>query len=230
MSDQNIAQHSEQPAQQNKDGGYARERVKTEEWRIDKYTTRNPTRHQAEMALVQRAFPQLPKGAPVLDAPCGAGRVSLWMAQQGWEVSAMDLGAAAVAYTSEMITGQGLSVSAQEGNIFDMPWNDQHFRAVICFRLIHHFADRDIRRQLVQELARVSGEHVLISYLSPWSATGIKRRLRELFTGKRNRQNHTPLAELVEDLREVGFALMHDTPQRRFFHSLHLARFIRVDR
>lgn len=209
---------------------YASERVKTEDWRIDKYTSRRSARHQAEMALVQRCFPQLPKGSPVLDAPCGAGRVSLWMARQGWQVDAMDLGAAAVDYTRQSITEQGLQVNALEGDIFDMPWEDRHFRAVICFRLIHHFADRDIRRRLVQELARVSGEHLLVSYLSSGSATGIKRRLRLLFTGKRHRQNHISLAELVADLREVGFALIQDTPQRRFFHSLHLARFIRVDR
>lgn len=209
---------------------YARDRVKTEKPDVDSYAQRRPARHQAEMALVQRSFPELPPGSPVLDAPCGAGRVSLWMARQGWDVTAMDLGGAAVAHTRKTITDKGLPVNALEGDIFNSPWEDRHFRAVICFRLMHHFSERDVRRRLVQELARISGEHLLVSYLSPWSATGIKRRLRALFTGKRHRQNHTPLAELIADLEAVGFAFVQDNPQSRFFHSLHLARFIRVDR
>lgn len=206
------------------------ERVKSDNATADSYAHRKPERHQAEMALVERGFPELPADSRVLDAPCGVGRVSLWMARQGWKVSALDLGAAAVSYTRELITKQGLDVDAHEGNIFDLPWNDQHFRAVICFRLMHHFGDHDMRRRLVQELARVSGEHLLVSYLSPWSATGIKRRLRTLLSGKQHKQHHTPLSELAADLEEVGFALVKDTPQSRFFHSLHLARFIRVDR
>ena len=68
-------------------------RVKSGQRCVDHYTRRRPGRHQAEMDLLARSFPDLPPGAAVLDAPCGAGRVSLWMAARGWAVSAADLGA-----------------------------------------------------------------------------------------------------------------------------------------
>jgi 2-polyprenyl-3-methyl-5-hydroxy-6-metoxy-1,4-benzoquinol methylase len=203
-------------------------RVKTGDSDIDRYTSRRPAKHQAEMALVERTFPRLAEGSKVLDAPCGAGRISLWAAQQGWVVSSLDLGTAAVGYTRELLTSQGFHVTATEGNIFAMPWEDRSFSAVICFRLLHHFADANDRQKLVLELARVSGGHLLISYLSPWSFTGIKRRLRQLFTGKRYTQNHTPLSELIRILKGAGFKLIRDKGQLGLFHSLHLAHFQRI--
>ena len=205
----------------------ASERVKVDEHRVARYTRRRDGRHLAEMDLVERVFPELPNGAPVLDAPCGAGRMSVWMARQGWRVSALDLGGPAVAHTRKSIRELGFEADVREGNLFELPWADGEFRAVLCFRVLHHFAEHSVRRRLMAELARVSGEHLLVSYLSPWSATGIKRRIKALLSGKRHRQNHTSLHQLRVDLREHGFELIRDQPQRRFFHSPPLARFLR---
>lgn len=203
-------------------------RVKAADTTIDQYTHRRPAKHQAEMELVARAFPALPKDAQVLDAPCGAGRMSLWMAQQGWQVSSVDLGEAAVNYTRDLLTHAGFDCNAREENIFHMPWGERSFQAVLCFRLLHHFDDPKVRALLLTELARVSDEHLLVSYLSPQSTTGIKRNLRKKLGGKVSSQNHTPLAETQQVLQAAGFKLVADYAQRAFFHSLHLAHFQRV--
>lgn len=205
-------------------------RVKTDVATIEHYTRRKPQKHRAEMRLVERAVPPLPPGAKVLDAPCGAGRLSLWAAARGWTVSGLDLGQAAVTHTRAVLESAGLSGQVLEGDVFDLPWESRRFDAVICFRLLHHFGERAVRRDLVREMARVCDGYLLISYLSPWSFTGLKRRLRAAFGGRGHYQNHTPLAELVADLKAQGFELDRDVPQRRFFHSLHLARFVRKSR
>lgn len=202
-------------------------RVKADTATIQDYARRKPEKHRAEMKLVSRAFPSLPPNARVLDAPCGAGRLTLWAARQGWEVSGLDLGKAAVDHTRAVLDEAGKPARVREGDVFNLPWESRHFDAVICFRLLHHFAERAERRELVREMARVSRGYVLVSYLAPWSYTGLKRRLRAAVGGHRHRQNHTPLSELVADMEAEGFRLDRDMAQRRFLHSLHLARFVR---
>jgi 2-polyprenyl-3-methyl-5-hydroxy-6-metoxy-1,4-benzoquinol methylase len=207
----------------------SRDRVKMDEQAVLKYANRKPGKHAAEMALVERSMPELPAGACVLDAPCGAGRLSLWMVQQGWQVSAIDMGAAAVDFTRQLLIDNGFSVEVKEGDIFSMPWERRAFKLVVCFRLIHHFSDARVREKLLRELARVSDQHLLISYLSPWSYTGVKRWLKYRLTGHSSRQNHTTLRELKSMLEPLGFILAKDVAQRRLFHALHMAYFVRVN-
>lgn len=206
----------------------SRDRVKMDEKTVLRYANRKPAKHAAEMALVERSVPDLPAGARVLDAPCGAGRLSLWMAQQGWDVSAMDLGSAAADFTRKLLTDNALSGEVDVGDVFAMPWERRQFKLVVCFRLIHHFPDAQIREKLLTELARVADQHLLVSYLSPWSYSGLKRWLRYRLTGRRSRQNHTSLTELQSVLEPLGFILARDVAQRRYFHALHMAYFIRV--
>lgn len=202
-------------------------RVKDSMSDIEKYTRRRPSRHLAEMRLVSNTFPQLSANASVLDAPCGAGRISAWLAEQGYQVNSLDLGNAAANYTRKRLNNAGFDVNAQQGNIFHLPWYDRCFDAVICFRLLHHFSDQNLRTLLLQELARVSDAHLLVSYLSPWSATGIKRRIKKRATGKSCSQNHTSLEEIKSALNESGFEMVRNNAQSRFLHSLQLAHFQR---
>ncbi|MBL7250805.1 class I SAM-dependent methyltransferase [Alloalcanivorax sp. C16-2] len=207
-----------------------RRRVKAEPSAVQHYTRRKPAKHHAEMALVARAFPALPPGSRVLDAPCGAGRLSLWLAERDLRVAALDLGSAAVVHTRTLLATDGADAEVREGDVFALPWEDRAFQAVVCFRLLHHFQERARRLALVREMARVCDGYLLVSYLSPWSFTGLKRRLRAALGGRRHRQNHTSLSELVADLKAEGFQLDRDLAQRRFLHSLHLARFVRKSR
>jgi 2-polyprenyl-3-methyl-5-hydroxy-6-metoxy-1,4-benzoquinol methylase len=43
------------------------------------------------MRLVDRAFALVPKTHRVLDVPCGGGRVTIHLAQSGYQVSSADL-------------------------------------------------------------------------------------------------------------------------------------------
>lgn len=208
--------------------GVSRERVKGSEQSVAAYRQRPPKKHRQEMELVARVMPRLPDGGRVLDAPCGAGRLSVWMGRQGWRVSALDMGEAAVAHTRKAVSGVGAEAEVVEGDIFDMPWQDRFFTAVVCFRLLHHFSDVVTRRALLTELARVSDQHLLVSYLSPFSYSGFKRWLRWRLTGRRHRQNHTSLSELVWIMAAQGFVLITDERQRGIGRALHLAHFKRV--
>lgn len=208
--------------------GVSRERVKGSNESVATYSRRPAKKHRQEMAMVARAMPAIAAGARVLDAPCGAGRLSAWMASQGWHVSAIDMGEAAVAHTAEVISANHLRAEVIEGDVFHMPWQDRYFAAVVCFRLLHHFDDLATRRALLAELARVSDDHLLVSYLSPFSYSGLRRWLKWRLTGRKHRQNHTSLSELIWIMASQGFVLVNDQQQSGVWRSLRLAHFKRT--
>jgi 2-polyprenyl-3-methyl-5-hydroxy-6-metoxy-1,4-benzoquinol methylase len=203
-----------------------RKRIKTHEEAAEGYTRRKADKHAAEMALIERGFALCSEVKTALDAPCGVGRATVWMARQGYQATGIDLGEAAVEYTRKAFTEAGVDGDAHQMDVENTDFADRAFDAVLCFRLLHHFPDPEPRRRLIRELCRVSDRYVLISYISPWSVTSIRRRIQRLF-GKRLKQFHTPLSEVRAYFAEQGFSLVDDLPQQRFLHSLHLAVFRR---
>ena len=203
-----------------------RKRIKTDAEAAESYTRRKADKHAAEMALIERGFALCPEVKSALDAPCGVGRATVWMAQQGFEATGIDLGEAAVDYTRKALSEAGLDGDARQMDVENTDFADRAFDAVLCFRLLHHFPDAEPRRRLIRELCRISDRYVLISYISPWSFTSIRRRIQRRF-GKPLKQFHTPLSEVRAYFAEQDFSLVDDLPQSRFFHSLHLAVFRR---
>ena len=54
---------------------------------------------------------QLPKGAAALDLACGAGRHAVWLAEQGFQITAVDFSAEALAKTRSLAEQRGVSVN-----------------------------------------------------------------------------------------------------------------------
>ena len=118
--------------------GVSLERVKESEESVADYSRRPRKKHRQEMALVARMMPDIATGGRVLDAPCGAGRLSVWMGRKGWRVSALDRGKAAVAHTRDAVAREGLEAEVLEGDIFRMPWRDRFFTAAAQRRVFLH--------------------------------------------------------------------------------------------
>jgi SAM-dependent methyltransferase len=204
-----------------------RNRIKTDISSAESYTKRKGKKHEAEMALIERGFAECKDVKTTLDAPCGVGRATVWMARQGYAATGVDLGDAAVDYTRKALEAEGLPGEARKEDIEHLSFRDRQFDAVLCFRLIHHFPTAGIRKNVIRELCRVADKYVLVSFISPWSVTSIRRRLQKTLMGKPLKQFHTPLSELEEHFAEQGFSPVRELAQSRFLHSLHLAVFRR---
>jgi cyclopropane fatty-acyl-phospholipid synthase-like methyltransferase len=192
-----------------------------------RYQKRNPRRHEAEMRLIERAFQLVPPGR-VLDVPCGCGRVGFWLARQGFTVTAADLSDAMLDLTREEAARESLNVDVQKQDVERLQFPEKNFDSVISFRLFHHFPNREIRARAVAELCRVSRQHVLISYFSPWSTSALKQRGQIFFFNHTKKKFPTPLKELRGYFEANGFRLVRDFAQSPFFHTLHLAVFERA--
>ena len=141
------------------------DRVKSDLVSAELYAQRRPAKHRFEMQMVAEAMGMLPanKVSRVLDAPCGVGRLSLWLGQKGYQVTAVDLGEAAVQRTRELLAEHDIAAEVRCQDIFKLQYATAEFDAVICFRLLHHFANLTDQQALIAELCRVAS-----SYVSPF--------------------------------------------------------------
>lgn len=214
------------PTTDNNDDSYA-PRVKHSMHKAEAYLQRDPAKHASEMQLIEDAFAVLDPVKRVLDAPCGVGRASIWLAQQGYEVTGVDLGEAALKVAREQAEQAGVAATIEAQNVFQMAYADRSFDAVLCFRLLHHFADAGQRRELIQEMCRVADRYVVMSYHSARSISAVRRRIRHRLYGKVIKQNSSSRQEMIDTFGASGFSLRHHSDRSPLLHSLQVAVFAR---
>jgi SAM-dependent methyltransferase len=91
-----------------------------------------PKIHDAVVARV-RAL-ELPRGAAVLDIPCGAGEVAIGLAKQGYTVHAGDLGSELIAEAAACV-GDRFRVVDMNGTL---PWPDSSFDLIVSVEGVEH--------------------------------------------------------------------------------------------
>lgn len=202
-------------------------RVKHSMHKAEAYLQRDPAKHTREMQLIEAAFETLGPITTVLDAPCGVGRASIWLAQQGYEVTGVDLGEAALKVAREQVERAGVQATIEAQNVFELSYTDRSFDAVLCFRLLHHFADPGQRRELIQEMCRVADRYVIMSYHSTKSISAVRRRIRHRLYGKEIKQYPASRQEMIHAFAASGFRLHHHSDWSAILHSLQLAVFVR---
>ena len=202
-----------------------RQRIKHTIDRAEKYQRRKAGKHQAEMDLIRRALPLLKEVRTILDAPCGVGRATIMLAREGYELTGIDLGEAALELTKKAVAEAGLNATIEKQDLIKLDYADGQFDAVLCFRLIHHLPTPRHRDEIIAELCRVAKKHVLISYLSPWSLTSVRRKIKDKLGIRQTPQYINSLPELQGYFKNHGFVLEQDLAQAQFYHSLHLAVF-----
>lgn len=206
-----------------------RRRIKHSLGAAESYVHRKPRKHDAEMALIRRGMALAAGVRTVLDAPCGVGRATILLARMGYIVTGIDLGKGAIEVARRLVTEAAVAARIEQEDMVALTFAGGAFDAVLCFRLIHHLPTAAHREEIIRELCRVARRHVLISYLSPWSFTSVRRLLwRKLgLKGGRTVQYVTSLADIARHFRQHGFSLVRDLAQAPLLHSLHLAVFAR---
>lgn len=107
----------------------------------------------------------LPENGSVLDAGGGAGRYTVWLAEQGYDVTLVDPSEGQRTVAREKVSDRGLedTVTIQEGDIRDLGFNTGRFDATLCLGgPLSHVLDSDERAYAVQELKRVTAPNGLV--------------------------------------------------------------------
>lgn len=119
--------------------------------------------------VVEFAKNYLKPGMRVLDHGCGKGRHSLYLAEEGMEVHALDIADTALEALKSRVENNQLfeKIKVVRGDIKDLPFPDDYFDAVISTNVINHGKWSDIK-QYFKEIERVlkSGGYVHIVCIS----------------------------------------------------------------
>ncbi|WP_171061004.1 class I SAM-dependent methyltransferase [Poseidonocella sp. HB161398] len=145
---------------------------------------------------------EIPRGCHVLDAGCGIGGPSRYLAgMHGCTVDGIDLTPQYIDVAAQLneMTGLGGKIALAVGSVTDLPYEDEHFDVVLCQNVSMNVADKD---RMCKEAFRVlkPGGIYTLSHLAegpngspiyplPWALTaevsflGVPQDLLETLSG-----------------------------------------------
>jgi len=101
---------------------------------------------------------ELSKAGRVLDAGCGNGRNSVYLAEKGCEVDAVDTSETALRQLDRLARDRGVygRVHSHNRSLADpLPFPNDHFDLALDSYVFCHFTDNDLKEHYRQEMARV---------------------------------------------------------------------------
>ena len=174
-------------------------------------------RHRCERRAILRALAYVPKGAWVLDLPCGTGRGTRLLLESGYRVTAADASSHMLAAARENYRRLRAESSWQPAAMFEVcdvmatgfPAN--HFDAVFCNRLLHHFREPEGRRAALREFARISRGPVIASFFNVWALDSLGAWVRHLVwgpdPGRRLSRQAISLRTFTADVEAAGLKI-----------------------
>lgn len=95
---------------------------------------------------------QFVAGKRVLDAACGAGYGSAFLARDADFVAGIDISKESIAYAKEKYTGA--NTEFQTGSIDNLPYDDASFDVVVSFETLEHVSE-NMQKDFMREIKRV---------------------------------------------------------------------------
>lgn len=158
----------------------------------------------------------LPRGAKILDAPCGDGEVSVELAKLGFEISAVDM-------VDELLPAARVALDGRF-RVADMtrplPWPDASFDLILCVEGIEHLEDSFAFLREMRRLIKPGG----IAIITTPNILSLRSRMRFFGSGFYN-QDPRPLDESARHpLHHIG---LRTFPELRY--ALHTSGFEIMD-
>ena len=126
-----------------------------------KYTEQNRLYQWHIRAFLQEIYHLLEQteAQSVLDAGCGEGFVTRYLAQQNpaLRLTGVDLSKEAIAYAQDHF---GDLAHFRTGSLYKLPFSDNSFDVIVCSEVLEHLDDTE---RAVSELKRVARRYVLIT-------------------------------------------------------------------
>jgi ubiquinone/menaquinone biosynthesis C-methylase UbiE len=204
-----------------------RAKVEYDDQKSARYDHRPVWRNEPEMALLEPALRLFVPGSKVLDAPCGAGRVSVRLCELGMRVTALDIAPAMIERTREKLRGFGAENRVTSGDLEHLDFPDGAFEGAVCFRFFHHLPTPQLRQQVISELCRVSRRYVVMSFYHPVSLHNLKRYVQSRWLGRPQRRFPIAPRDLAALFARHSFRQVLVSAQRKYLSTLWLAAFQR---
>ena len=115
------------------------------------------------MKYIHKYLEALPKDAKILDVGAGTGRYSIVLAEEGYDVTAVEL----VKYNLGILKQKSDKVKAYQGNALRLKrFEDNTFDLTLVFGPMYHLLSLEEKQKALQEAVRVtkSGGIILVAY------------------------------------------------------------------
>lgn len=113
-----------------------------------------------EKKRVLAAFVDVPKGATILDVPCGTGRLAEALLEAGYRVFGVDISPAMLHIASRKLQRYGDRFQTMLGDLRRLTDDDRCFDAALCVRLLMHVPLEE-QIALLSNVARLSSRVVV---------------------------------------------------------------------
>ena len=145
--------------------------------------------------------------ARIIDLPTGTGRVSIVLANLGYNVLGVDISEEMIKQGKAKIQGTEIEkrVEFQVCDGASLPLQDAEFDCSVSLRLFGHVPPQ-IRTSILKELNRVSKSHVVVAYYGIHTLQSIMRK-------KKRAQRNIPWysvsnKEIREEMRDAGLKII----------------------
>lgn len=164
--------------------------------------------NELEKKAIQRLLDKI-KVKKVLDMPCGTGRITQYLLENGYTVSGSDVSSDMVKEAKKKLKGYKKLNCLVVAPGDHLPFKDNEYELVTCIRLMNHLP-KESRAKILKELHRVT-KYLLVSNSKRSSIFGIKKYVK-IKLGLLDK-NWFPAEEwnFAKELKTAGFKITHRT-------------------
>lgn len=182
-----------------------------------------------ERRVLAAALRDLGPITTVLDVPSGTGRFLPILAQFRMRVIAVDLSDEMLQEGRRHYERFPHSPCSVVASAAALPLADESVDAVLCSRLVHHFALAKDRIGIMSELARVCRVGAVVSFFDAASLKHRRRLRRRMRKGKLGNRNAVTRREFAQEAAEAGFRCVSMHALLRFHTELTAAALVKRD-
>ena len=151
---------------------------------------------------IRQALHDVPRGAAVLDAPCGTGVLNGVFASLGLRVTSLDISTAMLDVAAE----RGGNSGCVRADLERLPFRSGAFDAVVCNRFLMHVPSEG-RPAVMRELCRVSRGPLVVTVCHPYTLKTFGRSARRALGLRAKHHERIGMDQIRREAKAAGLRL-----------------------